>query len=266
MNFICTVKQIPDPETPATAFRVDEGAMKVIPAQGIAPVVSPFDAQAVEAALRIRDAQGGEGKITVLSAGPASARDVIKHALAMGADEGVLVDDPALYNNSDPFVTVQVLVAAIQKIGEYDAIFTGRQAADWDWGVTGPGIAETLGIPSVTFAKGITANNGALTVERVLADGFETIEAQKPCVVTVSNELGDPRYPQLRQIMAAARKQVTVWTLADLGLSADQLQRRITTERLYVPVKQSNVEIIEGDTVEEQAAALARKLREAKLI
>jgi electron transfer flavoprotein beta subunit len=112
----------------------------------------------------------------------------------------------------------------------------------------------------------VTANNGALTVERVLADGFETIEAQKPCVVTVSNELGDPRYPQLRQIMAAARKQVTVWTLADLGLSADQLQRRITTERLYVPVKQSNVEIIEGDTVEEQAAALARKLREAKLI
>jgi len=266
MNIICCVKQIPDPETPATAFRVDEAAMKVIPAQGIAPVVSPFDAQAVEAALRIRDAQGGQGKITVLSIGPASARDVIKHGLAMGADEGVLIDDQSLYDNSDPFVTVQVLAAAVQKIGEYDAIFTGRQAADWDFGITGPGLAEVLGIPSVTFAKAITSNNGALSVERVLADGFETIEANKPCIVTVSNELGDPRYPQLRQIMAAARKQVTVWTLGDLGLGTDALQRRIKTERLFIPVKQSNVEIIEGDTVEEQAAALARKLREAKLI
>ena len=266
MNIICCVKQIPDPETPATAFRVDESAMKVVPAQGIAPVVSPFDAQAVEAALRIRDAKGGEGKITVLSIGPASARDVIKHGLAMGADEGVLVDDPALYDNNDPFVTVQVLAAAIRKIGEFDAIFTGRQAADWDYGVTGPGLAEVLGIPSVSFARKVESNNGALVVERVLADGFETIEAQRPCVVTVSNELGDPRYPQLRQIMAAARKQVQVWTLADLGLSADQVQPRLKTERLYIPVKQSNVEIIEGETVEEQAANLARRLREAKII
>ncbi len=265
MDMVVCVKQIPDPETPATAFKVDETAMKAVPAQGIAPVISPFDAQAVEAALRIRDA-AGEGKITILSLGPASARDVIKHSLAMGADEGVLVDDPALYNNSDPYVTVQVLAAAIRKIGPFDAIFTGRQAADWDYGITGPGLAETFGIPSVTFAKKVEANNGALTVERVLADGFETIEAQRPCLVTVSNELGDPRYPQLRQIMAAARKQVQVWTLADLELSADQLQPRLKVERLYIPVKQSNVEIIEGDTVEEQAANLARKLREAKLI
>lgn len=266
MDMVVCVKQIPDPETPATAFKVDEAAMKVVPAQGIAPVISPFDAQAVEAALRIRDAAGGEGKITILSVGPAGARDVIKHSLAMGADEGVLVDDPVLYDNADPFVTVQVLAAAIRKIGPFDVIFTGRQAADWDYGITGPGLAETLGIPSVTFAKKVEANDGALTVERVLADGFETIQVQRPCLVTVSNELGDPRYPQLRQIMAAARKQVQVWTLADLGLSPDQLQRRITIERLYIPVKQSNVEIIEGDTVEEQAANLARKLREAKLI
>ena len=204
MNIICCVKQIPDPETPATAFRVDESAMKVIPAQGVAPVISPFDAQAVEAALRLRDA-AGQGAITVLSVGQASARDVIKHSLAMGADEGVLIDDPALVDVSDPYVTVTVLAAAIRKIGEFDVILTGRQAADWDWGVTGPGLAETLGIPSVTFAKSVTAADSRLTVERVLSDGFETIETQIPCVVTVSNELGDPRYPQLRQIMSAAR-------------------------------------------------------------
>jgi electron transfer flavoprotein beta subunit len=265
MNIIVCVKQIPDPETPATAFRVDEAAKKVIPAQGIAPVISPYDVQAVEAALRVRDAKG-EGKITILSIGPASARDVIKHALAMGADEGVLLDDPALYDNPDPFVTAQVLTAAIQKIGDYNLILCGRAAADWDYGIAPSGIAELLNLPCVTVAKKIEAVNGSVKVDKVLADGFETIEAQAPCVVTISNEFGDPRYPQLRQIMAAARKQVDVWTLADLGLSPDQLQRRITIEKLYVPVKQSNVEIIEGDSAEEQAANLAKKLRDARLI
>jgi electron transfer flavoprotein beta subunit len=265
MNIIVCVKQIPDPETPATAFRVDEAAKKVLPAQGIAPVISPYDVQAVEAALRIRDAKG-EGKITILSIGPASARDVIKHALAMGSDEGVLVDDPAMYDNPDPFVTAQVLVAAIQKIGDFDLILCGRAAADWDYGVAPSGIAELLNLPCVTVAKRVEAVNGSVKVDKVLADGFETIEAQTPCVVTISNEFGDPRYPQLRQIMAAARKQVEVWTLADLGLSADALQRRISIEKLYIPVKQSNVEIIEGDSPEEQAVNLARKLRDARLI
>jgi electron transfer flavoprotein beta subunit len=262
---IVCVKQIPDPETPAAAFRVDEGAKKVVPAQGIAPVVSPFDAQAVEAALRIRDAVG-EGHITVLSMGPASARDVIKHGLAMGADEGVLIDDPAFHDVSDPYITVTALAAAIRKVGEFDVILAGRQAADWDWGVTGSGLAEVLGIANATIAKSVTADGKMLKVERVLADGFETIQVQTPCVVTVSNELGDPRYPQLRQIMAAARKQVTTYTAADLGLTPDQLQPRIVLEKLYIPVKESKVEIIEGDTPQEKAATLARRLREAKLI
>lgn len=265
MNIIVCVKQIPDPETPAAAFKVDEAAKKVVPAQGIAPVISPYDAQAVEAALRIRDAAGG-GKITIVSIGAASARDVIKHALAMGADEGVLIDDPALHDIADPFITAQVLVAAVNKLGEYDMIFCGRAAADWDNGIVPSGVAELLGIPCVTVAKKVEAKDGVLAVDKVLADGFETIEVQRPCVVTISNELGDPRYPQLRQIMAAARKQVQVWTAADLGLGADALQPRLTIERLYVPVKQSNVEIVEGENVQEQAANLARKLREARII
>ena len=265
MKMIVCVKQIPDPETPAAAFKVDERANKVLPAQGIAPVISPFDAQAVEAALRLKDAQGG-GHITVISMGPASARDVIKHALAMGADDGVLIDDPALYDVSDPYITVTVLAAAIRKVGDFDVIFTGRQAADWDWGVTGPGLAEVLGVESATIAKSVVANDGRLTVEKVLTDGFETIEVPTPCVVTISNELGDPRYPQLRQIMQAARKQVTTYKLADLGLTPDQIQPRVNLERLYIPVKESKVEIIEGDSPQEKAANLARKLREAKLI
>lgn len=264
MNIIVCVKQVPDPETPAAAFKVDTANNKVVPAQGVAPVISPFDAQAVEAALRIKDAQG-QGKITVLSMGPASARDAIKHGLAMGADEGVLVSDPSI-EDADAFVTAKVLAAAIQKIGDYQLVITGRQAADWDQGIVPSGIAEILGLPCLTVAKSVTASDGKVTVERVLQDGFETVEATLPAVVTVSNELGDPRYPQLRQIMMAARKQVTTYTPADLGLSADDLQPRMKLEKLFVPVNDSKVEIIEGDTPAEQAANLARKLREAKLI
>jgi electron transfer flavoprotein beta subunit len=264
MDMIVCVKQILDPETPASAFKVDEAAKKVIPPQGMAPVINPFDAQAVEAALRIRDATG-DGKITVLSLGPASARDAIKHGLAMGADDGILIDDPALAD-ADSFVSARVLAAAIRKLGNFDIIFTGRQAADWDMGIVGPGLGELLGVPAVTITKSVEAVDGRLRVERVLMDGFETVEVPTPCVITISNELGDPRYPQLRQIMMAARKQVAVWTAADLGLSEDDMRSPLHIERLFVPVKESHVEIIEGDTVEEQAQNLARRLRESKLI
>jgi electron transfer flavoprotein beta subunit len=127
-------------------------------------------------------------------------------------------------------------------------------------------VAELLGLPCVTVVRKVEAKNGSLLVDKVIADGYETIEVDSPTVVTITNELGDPRYPQLRQIMAAARKQVQIWTLADLGVTAESVQPRLILEKLYVPVKQSNVEIIEGDTVEAQAANLARKLREARLI
>lgn len=264
MNMIVCVKQIPDPETPASAFKVDEATKKVLPAQGITPIISPFDAQAVEAALRVRDATG-DGSVTILSAGPASARDVIKHGLAMGADDGILIDDPALAE-ADSFVIARVLAAAIRKLGPFDIVFCGRQAADWDMGVVGLGLAELLGIPAATIAKGAEAVDGHLRVERVLSDGFETVELVTPCVVTVSNELGDPRYPQLRQIMLAARKQVTTWTMAELGLDPAGLRSPLEVERLFIPLKESRVEIIEGENAGEQAANLARRLREVKLI
>lgn len=264
MKIVVCVKQVPDPETPSAAFKVDAGSNKVVPAAGIAPVISPYDAQAVEAALKVKDA-GGDVHITVLSAGPASARDAIKHGLAMGSDDGVLVSDQAV-DAADAFVTAQVLAAACQKIGDIDLIIAGRQAADWDQGVVPSGIAEILGIPVITVAKSVTVNGNVVTVERVLQDGFETVAAPLPAVVTVSNEIGDPRYPQLRQIMLAARKQVTNYTTADLGLSGDQLAPRLTIEKLFVPVNDSKVEIIEGDTPAEQAHNLALALRGAKLI
>ncbi len=264
MHIVVCVKQVPDWDIPPASFKVDEGAKKVVPPPGVAPVPSQFDAIAVEAAMRIKDA-GGETKVTIMSLGAATARDVIKHGLAMGGDEGVLLVDDA-FNDLDSTGTATVLSAAIKKLGDVDLVLTGRQAVDWDLGVTGTLIAEMLGTPVVTFAKSVTVAGASVTVERVLPDSYETVESSLPAVVTVSNELGEPRYPKLQQIMAAAKKQVNIWGAGDVGVDAGALAPRLTLEKLFVPLVDTKVEIMEGDTPEDQAMALARRLQEAKLI
>ncbi len=267
LNMIVCVKQVPDPEAPPSSFQVNEAAKKVVPAAGVQPVISQFDAIAVEAALRIRDA-AGEGKITLISMGPAGARDVIKHGLAMGADEGVLLTDDA-FEDGDSYTTALVLTTAIKKVGDADIVLCGRQAVDWDMGVTGSAMAEMLELPMATIAKQIEQKDGKLVVERVLVDGYQSVEIPIPCLVTVSNEMGEPRYPKLQQIMAAARKQVTVWAASDLGLDAGQVGKqgvRLSLDRLFIPVQESKCEFVEGETPEEAANALAQKLREAKLV
>ena len=267
MDAIVCVKQIPDPETPAAAFKLDEAAMKVEPAPGVQPVISPFDAQAVEAALQLRDA-AGDGTIHVLSLGPDSARDAIKHGLAMGADEGYQLSDPA-FEGGDAWTIALALSKAIEKIGMPDVLLFGRQAADFDQGTVGSIVAEILDLPSVTVLRSLELDGDTISVSRVVGDGFETVSAPTPCVLTISNEFGDPRYPQLRQIMQAAKKQVIEWTPADLGLEAAQIGAegaRVTMEALFQPKNETEVELIEADTAEEKAALLVEKLREAKII
>ena len=264
MHIVVCVKQVPDWDIPPSSFKVDEAAKKVVPPPGVAAVTSQFDAIAAEAAMRIKDA-GVEAKVTIMSMGAATAREVIKQGLAMGGDEGVLIRDDA-FEDLDSNGGAAVLAAAIKKLGDVDLVLTGRQAVDWDTGVTGTLIAEMLGAPVVTFAKSVTVSDGKVTVQRVLPDATETVEAPLPAVVTVSNELGEPRYPKLPQIMAAGKKQVATWGAADLGLDASALGKKLTLEALYVPLVDMKVEIIAGDTPEEQAANLAKRLVEAKLI
>jgi electron transfer flavoprotein beta subunit len=267
VHIVCLVKQVPDWDIPPSSFKVDEGANKVVPPPGVAPVPSQFDTIGVEAAMRVKDAQP-DAKVTIMSMGPETARDAIKHSLAMGADEGVLLTD-ALFEDLDWYQISLVLSTAVKKLDDVNLVVAGRQAVDWDMGVTGSGVAELLGWPCLTIGKDVQVSDGTVTVERVLMDGFETVQASLPAVVTVSNELGEPRYPKLQQIMQAARKQVTVWSAGDLGLDASQLgpeAKRLDLEKLYIPVSDTQVEIIEGDTPEEKAQNLAKKLAEAKLI
>jgi electron transfer flavoprotein beta subunit len=266
VNIIVCVKEIPDPETPASAFAIDAAAMRAIPAKDTPPVISPFDEQAVEAALRFKDADGS--KVTVISMGGASAEKVLKHTLSMGADEAFLLNDSA-FENSDSTSTAYALSQAIKKVGEFDIIFCGRQAGDFDAGQVGSGIAEILGVPGVTVAKKIEVSDGKARVERVLPDGFEVVEVALPAVITVSNEIGEPRYATLKGIMAAAKKTVPVWTAGEIEADASKVGvsgARTKMLKLFIPVRESKCEIIEGENEEEAAANLALKLRESKLI
>ncbi len=261
-HIVCCVKQVPDPEAPASQFKVDEDTKKVLSVPGIQPVPSQFDTIGVEAALRIKD-KVADTIITILTLGPDAYRDTIKHCLAMGADEGVHINDPAL-NEADHWATAEILSAAIKKLEPVDLVICGRQAVDWDMGVVGSTLAEIMGVPVVTLAKNVQMEGGKVTVERMLMDGVETMEAPTPCVITVSNELGEPRYPQLRQIMAAAKKEVKVLSASDLGI--DAAKNRVTLEALFVPDVEVETEFIEAETLTEAGEQLAVRLREAKLI
>ena len=174
------VKQVPDPETPASAFNVDESVNRVVPAPGIPPVVNGFDLHAVEAALRIKDT--GDAEVTVLAVGNDFVMDVMKKPLSMGADTLVLAEDPAL-EDLDAVGTVNVLAAMIEKTGPFDLILAGRQASDWDQAHVPLGLAERMGLPSVTLARNVEPQDGKVRVERALTDGYQVVEAPTPAVI-----------------------------------------------------------------------------------
>jgi len=266
MNMIVCIKQVVDPEAPPASFKIDPAGNKMMTPPGVSPVVDPYAEYAVEAALRIKDAQGG--KITAISLGTNLLPDVVKKPLSMGADELVLLEDEA-FTEGDSWSTAYALAMAIKKLGDYDLIFCGRQASDWDAGQVGSGIAEILGLPSVTLARKIDITDGKAKVERVTDDGYEVVETSLPALITVSNELGEPRYPTIKGIMAAKKKEPVIWKPADISVEPSQIGaagRRIKILKLFQPVREGKCEIMEGESPEEAAANLALKLREVKIL
>ena len=257
-------KQVIDPEMPVAAFQIDSAAKQVVPPANIPPVVNGLDENAVEAALQIKDTQ--EASITVISSGTSFALDVMKKPLSMGADELVLLQDDLFNNTIDSFQTAFLLSEAIKKLGGFDLIICGRQASDWDNAQVPLGVAELLGLSCVSLGKKVEINGDNVVVERLIPDGFEIVHAPLPALVTVSNELGQPRYPTLRGIMAATRKLPVIWSADDLGVGSDMLEPKVTLHDLFIPERNQVCEIIEGDNEEEAARNLAQKLREAKLI
>ena len=266
MKIIVCVKQVIDPEEPPTSFGVDEAENKIMLPPGVPSVISPFDKQAVEAALRVKDVIGGT--VTAVSLCEKLDRSVLRDPLAMGADELVILEDD-VFSDGDAWSTAYPLAMGIKKIGDYGLIFCGRQESDWDVGQVGTYIANILDIPCITVAKKVEVKGEKVEVERVTSDGHEVIEAPLPAVITVSNELGEPRYPTVKQTMQARKIKPVVWARDDIGVFEDQVGsagRRVKLVKLFKPIRDTQCEMIPGASPEEAGANLALKLREVNLL
>ena len=264
MNIVVCVKQVIDPEAPPASFKINEANNRA-EMRGAPPVIDPYGEYAVEAALRLKEAKGG--KITIITLGINLLREVVKKPLAMGADELILLEDEA-FSSGDGWSTAYALAMAIKKKGDFDLILCGREASDTNAGQTGAAIAEILGLPCVTLARKIEASDNKLRIERVNSSGYDVIESPLPTVVTVSNEIGQPRYPTIKGIMTAKKIEPLVWKPADisLDLSTGTGNRRTKIYKLFQPVYEGKCEFISGETPEEMAVNLAEKLRESKVL
>jgi electron transfer flavoprotein beta subunit len=219
MNIIVCMKQIPDLQQ----IRIKERKPIL---EGAPLIFGDMDKNALEEAVRIKE-KVGEAKIMALALGPAKLKDGIKEALAIGSDEAVLLLDPA-FAGSDSVATANALAKAIQKIGEYDLIICGEGSTDNYSGQVGPRLAEMLDLPQITYVRELEVADGKVKAVRNMEESFEVVEADLPALVTVANEINEPRLASLRQILQAARKPVQTWTPADLGLAEDEVGEKGT--------------------------------------
>jgi electron transfer flavoprotein beta subunit len=256
LKIVVCVKQVPD-----TAAKVVVEGGKV--SWGDAPlVINPWDEYAVEAALNVADQTGGS--VTVLSMGKEDDKEAIKHALAMGCGEAILISDPALAG-SDGAAGSRVLAAAVQKIGDVDLVFFGKQAIDTDTGTAAAMVARILGYSALTLVSAIDEIGDSIKVQRATEEGRQTVESQLPAVISVVKDYGEPRYPSFMGIRKAARANVPVWGLADLGIEA--LDSVVSwPEVMNPPVQEISNEIIEGGSPQEIAEKLADKIMAEKVL
>ncbi len=256
MKIITCIKQVPDSEAKVVA---QDGQ----PNWGESPlVINPFDEYAVEAGLLQKDA--GDATVTALCIGPESAKDALKHALAMGADSAILVSDPALAN-IDSQGAARVLAAAIRKIGDANLVIFGRQTLDTGTGLTTAQTARVLGWPMLALAGSVKIDGSQITVERVIEEGKQIVSAKLPLVLSVVQSIGEPRYPSFMGIRKASKAVIPVWTLADLGLAAPAaIVSR--AELMNPPARNVACTIITGSTPEEIAETLVEKILAEKIL
>jgi len=200
-------------------LRVDKST-KTIVTQGVPRVISESDKNAIEEAVRIKEKHGG--KITVITMGSPDAKEALREALAMGADEGYLLSDP-LFEGSDAHAVANVLAAAVTNILDYDLILCGTYSEDLFAFQVGPRLAEICNLPQITYASKITVEGTKITAERDLENERQVVEGKLPCLVSVVREINEPRLPTLMAIMAASKKPMKTWTSEDLHLSAEEL-------------------------------------------
>jgi electron transfer flavoprotein beta subunit len=264
LKIVACIKQVPDSEA---KVRAEDGKVS----WGDAPlVINPFDEYAVEGALQQKEAQGGASSslstVTALCIAPSgeSAKDALKHALAMGVDDAILISDPAL-ENLDTLGAARVLAAAIQKIGEVDMVVFGRQTLDNGAGLTPAQTARLLGWPMLGLAGQIKVQDGSVSVERVIEEGRQNVSAKLPAVLSVVQSIGEPRYPSFMGIRKASKANIPVWSLSDIGTNAPEaIVKRV--ELMNPPVQDTTIEIISGESPAEIADKLADKILAEKVL
>ncbi|MBC7237441.1 MAG: electron transfer flavoprotein subunit beta/FixA family protein [Chloroflexi bacterium] len=265
MHAIVCIKSVPD--TTEVRFNPETNTLM---RDEVESIINPFDTYAIEEALRLKEAHGG--KVTVLTMGPPRAEKELKEAIAMGCDEAVFLSARE-FAGSDTWATAYTLAQAIRKIGAYDIILCGKQAIDGDTGQVGPGIANQLGIPQLTYVfkiREISFDARSITVERLLEEGREIVQTKLPALLTVVKDINQPRYPTFRGIRAARRMQIPVWTAQDidadpqyLGLAGSPTQ----VVRVFTPPKrEGKVQMITGDSPEAMAKVLVDRLLAEKIV
>jgi electron transfer flavoprotein beta subunit len=256
MNIIVCIKQVPD----TGSVKIDPTTNTLI-RSGVPSIINPFDLNAVEAGLFLKDEHGG--KVDVITMGPPQAEEALRNTLAMGADNAYLISDRA-FAGADTLATSYTLSMAIKKIGDFDLILCGKQAIDGDTAQVGPELAEILGISQVTnVSKLIEVKETTIIVEQELEDGCEIIEVERPCLLTVTKQANNPRIPSLKNSMRAKKAEIPVWKAADIN--ADEARIGLNGSatgvvKIFEPPKRTDSRMLQGN-VDEMVAELAVELR-----
>ena len=259
MNTVVCVKQVPDTTAKKELtpdFRLNRGELE--------SVVNPFDEYAIEEALRLKEAHGGE--VTILTMGPASAEDSMRKALAMGADKGVLVTDLALAG-SDAYGTAFVLARALERL-EFDLVITGMESTDARTGILPGNLAEELSLPLLTYAAKVEVADGKVCINRQIPGGFQEVEASLPALVSVVKGANEPRYPSLKGIMAAKRKEIQKLAAGDLGVGDQAGAAHEKAQVIGATPRPDRVagEVVKPESPEEAARIVADFLQSKKFI
>lgn len=266
MKVVVCIKQTP---STTAVFNVENGEVTWDDPGGKPEVLNPWDEYAVEESIQLQEAHGGD--VVALTMGSENSQEALKTCLAMGCSEAILISDPA-FEGSDTLGTARVLAAAIRKTGDAQIALFGKQAIDGDTGQTIVQTAQKLGWNSLTFVSKIVEIDpvaGTITVERMVEEGRETIAAKLPTVLSVVKEINEPRYPSFMGIRKASRATIPVWSAADLELGGEigsAASKADWSNVSALPTRESSVEIIEADSVEEQARILVDRLFEEKVL
>ncbi len=264
MRIIVCIKQVPDTEH-LGEVRINPDTNTLM-REGIPSIINPFDSNAIEEGLRIKERMGGE--VIVITMGPPQAEKALRDSLAMGADRAILITDRKLAG-SDTLATSLTLAQAIRKIGEYELILFGKQAIDGDTAQVGPEVSELLGIPLITFARKIEVEDGKVKVERTLEEGYEAVEAELPCAITVTKEINEPRFASMRGSLKAKKAEIIKWGVEELGLEEEEVGLKgspTQVVKVFSPPPRPKGEIITGETVEEKVEKLLSRLRKHQII